>query len=154
MCKYWHVWHIGHPPHLVFLLERERKAIDDAAKNFKQLGNSVVALSLEDESIENVVDGLADEGAVDHELAIDAVEDGFEIVPFPRVLAVKEFQQLQDKVLVNVLFGNLGVCVIANHVAEQELIDDLQQQTRCLVVVMRAEGGRAMCVRSSNGQGR
>lgn len=113
----------------MFLLQRECKAIDDAAEDFKQLCNSVVALRLKDEPIENVVDGLADKGAVDHELAIDAVEDGFQIVPFPRVLAVKQFQQLQDKVLVNMLFGNLSVCVIANHIAEQELIDDLQKGT-------------------------
>ncbi len=44
---------------------------------------------------EDVVDVFADEGAEAEELAVDAVEDGLEEVPLPRVLRVKQLQQLQ-----------------------------------------------------------
>ena len=54
---------------------------------------------LVDELVEDAVDGLADEGAVRHELAIDAVEDGLEVVALARVLGVEEIEQLGEEVL-------------------------------------------------------
>ncbi len=38
-------------------------------QDLQQLRDAVVVLRLKDEPVEDVVDGLADEGAVDHELA-------------------------------------------------------------------------------------
>ena len=40
---------------------------------------------------------------MDHELAIDAVQDGLQVVPFPRVLAVEELQHphLRQKYYLN-----------------------------------------------------
>ena len=110
---------------LVFLLEGQRKAIDDGAQYLKQLGHAVVPLRLKDEAVEDVVYGLAHKGPVDHEFAVDAVENGLEIVPLARVLRVKQLQQPHNKVLVHVLFGRLGVRVIRDHVAQQELVHNL-----------------------------
>ena len=43
---------------------------------------------------------------------------------------VKQVQQVHHKVLVNVLLGHLGVCVAADHVAQQELVHYLWQTTK------------------------
>jgi len=53
-------------------LERQRKAVDDGAQDLEQLRHAVVAVGLEDEGVEDVIDGTADEVAVDHELAVDS----------------------------------------------------------------------------------
>jgi hypothetical protein len=47
----------------------------------------VMPLGLVDESVEDVGDGLADEGPVAHELAVDAVQDRLEVVPLTGVLS-------------------------------------------------------------------
>ena len=73
----------------MLLFERQGKAIDDGAEDLQQLSNAVVVLGLKDEPVEDVVDGLADEGAVHHELAIDAVENGLQVLALPWVLAVE-----------------------------------------------------------------
>ena len=69
----------------MLLLQGESKAIDDAAEDLQQLGNAIMVLSLEDEAVEDVVDGLPDERPMDHEFAVDAMKDGLEVIPFPRV---------------------------------------------------------------------
>ena len=52
---------------------------------------------------EHVHDLTLDVGAHDHELAIDSVQDSFEIVALTRVLAVKQFQEAIDEVIADVL---------------------------------------------------
>lgn len=44
---------------------------------------------------EDVIDLLPDEGPQPQELPVDPMQDGLEEVPLPRVLAVKQLQQLQ-----------------------------------------------------------
>ena len=44
-----------------------------------------------------------DIGAHDHELAIDSVQNSFEIIALSRVLAVKQFEETIDKVVADVL---------------------------------------------------
>lgn len=44
---------------------------------------------------EDVVDLLPDEGPQPQELPVDPMQDGLQEVPLPRVLAVKQLQQLQ-----------------------------------------------------------
>lgn len=112
----------------MLLLERQREAVDDAAQNLQQLRDAVVVLGLKDEAVEHIVDGLAHEGPVHHELAVHAVQDGLQVVALARVLAVKELQQLQHKVLVDVLLGHLGVRVVGHHVAQQKLVHDLGRE--------------------------
>jgi len=55
----------------VLFLQRQRKAIDDAAQDLQQLGNAIVVFRLKDEAIEHIVDGLAHKRSVHHELAIN-----------------------------------------------------------------------------------
>mmetsp|Transcript_12392 Transcript_12392/g.30426 ORF Transcript_12392/g.30426 Transcript_12392/m.30426 type:complete len:213 (-) Transcript_12392:637-1275(-) len=112
--------------HLVLLLQGQREPVDDGPQYLQQLSHPIVPLRLKDEAVEHVVDGLADEGPVHHELAIDAMQDGLEVVTLPWVLGVEELQQLEDKLLIDVLLGHLGICVIGDHIPQQELVDDLQ----------------------------
>ena len=53
----------------MLVLERQSEPVDYRAKDFEELGDSVVPLRLVDEAVEHVADRFADEGAVRHELA-------------------------------------------------------------------------------------
>jgi hypothetical protein len=48
---------------LVFLLQRKSESIDNGAKNFQQLGNSVETFSLVRELEKHVVDRASNEGS-------------------------------------------------------------------------------------------
>lgn len=111
---------------LMFLLHRQCEAIDYAPKYLQQLVNAAVPLDLKNEFVEDIVDGLADERAVYHELSVDAVEDGLEILTFARVLRVEEVQKAEHKGVVDVALGNLSVGVRGYDVAQEEFIDELK----------------------------
>mmetsp|Transcript_34091 Transcript_34091/g.96634 ORF Transcript_34091/g.96634 Transcript_34091/m.96634 type:complete len:367 (+) Transcript_34091:973-2073(+) len=111
---------------LMLLLQRQGKPVNNGTQNLQQLSDAVVTLRLVDEAVEDVVHRLADKRAVHHELAVYTVEDGLQVVALAGVLRVKQLQQPNHKVLVNVLAGDLGVRVVGNHVAKQELVHDLQ----------------------------
>lgn len=71
-----------------------------------------------------------------HEFAIDAVQDGLQVVPFPRILAVKQLQDVYHERLVNVFLSRLGVSVLTDYVPQQELIHYLhirKKQTRSVL---------------------
>ena len=110
----------------MLLFEGQRKAIDDGSQDLQQLSNAIVVLGLKDEAVEDVVDGLADEGPVHHELAVDAMEDGLQILALPRILAVKQLQQPHHEALIDVLLRALCICVIGDHIAQQEFVHDLR----------------------------
>jgi len=110
----------------VLLLHWQGKAINDASKDLKELPYAIVALCLKDEPVEHIVDGLADEWPVYHELAIDAVEHGLEILALTRILGVKEVEEAEDEGVVHIPLGDLGVGVGRNNVSEEEVIDELE----------------------------
>ena len=62
---------------LMFFFQRQRKSIDDRAKDLEEFSNTVEALGLVDELEEDIVDGAADVRAEVEELAIDTVQGGF-----------------------------------------------------------------------------
>jgi hypothetical protein len=129
----------------VLLLHWQGKSINDASKDLKELPYAIVALSLKDEPVEHIVDGLTDEWSVYHELAIDAVEHGLEVFPLTRILGVKEVEDAEDESMVHIPLGDLGVRVRRNNVSEKELIDELEVwpggvQVWLLVVVGRGAG--------------
>ena len=93
----------------VFLLEGYGEPVDDGTQDLQELPDAVVALGLVDEAVEYVGDGLADERPVGHELSVDPVEDGLEVVPLAGVLGVEELHELEAELLVNVFLGDLGV---------------------------------------------
>mmetsp|Transcript_9117 Transcript_9117/g.25675 ORF Transcript_9117/g.25675 Transcript_9117/m.25675 type:complete len:298 (+) Transcript_9117:457-1350(+) len=112
----------------VLLLQRDRKAVDNGAQNFKQLANTVVTFGLIDEAVEHVRDGPADKGSVRHELAVDSVENSLEIVPLPRIFAVEQLHELEAEALIDILFGRLGIDLGTHDEAKEELIRDLQMR--------------------------
>ena len=58
---------------------------------------------------EDVIHVFADVGAKSDELAVDAVQDGLQEVSLPRVLAVKQLQQLHHKRLIHIPLGQRRV---------------------------------------------
>lgn len=96
----------------MLFLQGQRKAIDDASQDLKQLSNAIMVFCLEDEPVEYVIDSLAHERSMNHELPIYSVQDCLQVVSLPRVLRVKEFQQLQHKMLIYVLLRYFGISVV------------------------------------------
>mmetsp|Transcript_45818 Transcript_45818/g.147118 ORF Transcript_45818/g.147118 Transcript_45818/m.147118 type:complete len:304 (+) Transcript_45818:779-1690(+) len=132
----------------MLVLERQCETVDDAAEYFQKLTNTVVSLALVDDLEEDVLDGPADEGAEGHELAVDAVEDGLQVVALTRILGVEQLQKLKHEVLIDEALGNLGIHVVGHHEAQEELVHDLQVrpgplQARLLLVGVR-EGQRVL----------
>lgn len=115
-----------HEEQLVLLLHRQGKPINDTPKDLQQLTDAAMPLCLEDESVEDVVDGLANERTVDHELAVDSVEDCFEILALAGVLGFEEIKDAEHEGVVDVALGDLGVSVGGDDVAEKELVDELK----------------------------
>mmetsp|Transcript_36934 Transcript_36934/g.82122 ORF Transcript_36934/g.82122 Transcript_36934/m.82122 type:complete len:213 (+) Transcript_36934:1576-2214(+) len=113
---------------LVLLLQWQCKAVDDGPKDFQQLCHSVVPLSLKDEPVEDIVDCLANERSVHHELAIDAMQNGLQVVPLPWVLRIKQLKQLEHECLVDVLLSYLGVCIVGYHIPQEELVYNLKMR--------------------------
>mmetsp|Transcript_39496 Transcript_39496/g.102232 ORF Transcript_39496/g.102232 Transcript_39496/m.102232 type:complete len:344 (+) Transcript_39496:133-1164(+) len=125
---------------LVLILQGQREAVDDAPQDLEQLPDAVVSLALIDDLEEHVLDGTADEGAQGHELTVDAVQDGLQVVALPRILGVEELKQLQHEVLINKTLGDLGVHVVAHDEAQEKLVDDLEVRPGALqerLVVLR-----------------
>ncbi|GIX65866.1 FAD-binding oxidoreductase [Babesia caballi] len=100
---------------LVLLLQGHGEAVDDAAQNLEQLRDAVGVLGLVDEAGEHVVDGLADEVAQRHDLAVDAVQN-----------------RLEHKRLVDHVLGHLRADLVADDDAEENVVDDLEVGPRLL----------------------
>jgi len=95
---------------LVLVLEGKRKTINDRSQDFEEFCNTIVALGLVDKPIEHVGDRLADERTVWHEFAVDTVQDRLQVVAFPRILRVKQFQESSDEVCIDVFARDFGLC--------------------------------------------
>lgn len=79
----------------MLLLKRKSKPVDDRPQNFQKFRDTVESLGLVCELEENVVDGSTDIRPQVQEFSVDAVQSGFEEIAFPRVLGVKQLQQLK-----------------------------------------------------------
>lgn len=110
----------------MLLFHRQSESINNTPKDLQQLANATVSLSLEDESVEDIVDGFADERAMDHELAVDAVEDGLKVLALAGVLRIKEVENAEHEGVVDVALGDLGIGVGGDDKAEEELVDELE----------------------------
>lgn len=109
----------------MFLLERQSETVDNGAKYLEEFGNSVESLSFVGELEEDIVDGSADKGAQVEELAIDSVESRLEEISLAGVFRVEELEELKDKAMVNVGFGDVGVEILTLDEAQEEFINDL-----------------------------
>lgn len=59
----------------MLFLERECKAIDDAAQNLQELCYAIMSFCLPYKSKKDIVDGFPHKGPVNHEFAIDPAEN-------------------------------------------------------------------------------
>jgi hypothetical protein len=134
----------------VFLLERECEPVDDGTEYLEELSDSVVSLGFIDKLEKDIVDGSTDESSEVEEFPINPVEGRLEEIPFPRILAIEQLQQLQaptlyisldrrrtltphtlathvqDKRLIDILLADIGAKIRVLHEPEEELVDDLQ----------------------------
>jgi hypothetical protein len=77
---------------------------------------------------EDIIDGSSDEGSQVEEFTIDTVKGSLEEVSFSRVFRVEEFQELQDKAVIDVSLGYVGVEVLTLDEPEEELIYNLDMR--------------------------
>jgi hypothetical protein len=112
----------------VLLLEGKGKPVDYRTKNFKQLGNTVKSLSFIGKLEEDVVDGSSDKGSEVEKLSIDAMEGGLQEVSLAGVLRVEKLKKLENKAMVDVCLGDVGVEILAFDEAQEELINDLDMR--------------------------
>lgn len=111
---------------LVFFLEGKSKTVDDGTEDFEKLGNAIMSFRLVNEVEENIINGTTNESAEVEEFSIDAVEGSLEEIAFTGVFRVKEFEEIEDKGLVNVSFGKICVKVGTLDKSEEEFIDNLK----------------------------
>lgn len=64
------------------------------SKNFQQLSNTIVSLGFIDKLKKDIVDGPSYECSKVEKFSIDAMQRGFEEVPLPWILAIKQFKEL------------------------------------------------------------
>jgi len=111
---------------LVFVLQRKGKPVDDRAEDFKKLRDAIVAFGLVNKLEEDVVYRTSNKSAEVEEFSINAVESCLEEIAFPGILRVEKFEKVENKRLVNVSFGEVGVEFLRFHEAQKELVDDLE----------------------------
>jgi hypothetical protein len=109
----------------VLLLEGKGKPIDYRAKNLKQLGNTVKSLGFIGKLEEDVVDGSSDKGSEVEKLSVDTMKGGLQEVSLAGVLRIEKLKKLENKAVVNVCLGDVGVEILALNEAQEELINDL-----------------------------
>jgi len=51
---------------------------------------------------------------------------GFQILPLPRVLGIKQIKQFENKGVVNISFCDFRIRIGGNHVSEEKLVDELK----------------------------
>ena len=67
-----------------------------------------------------------DVGAHAHKLAVDSVQNSFEVIALTRVLAIKEFQETIDKVVADVLRDYIVAQMRGKDKFKEQFIDELQ----------------------------
>jgi len=75
---------------------------------------------------ENVVDGPSYRGPEIEEFSIDPVEGGLQEIAFSWILRIEEFQEVQNKELIDIPLGNVRVEVRTFDKPQEELVDDLE----------------------------
>mmetsp|Transcript_8007 Transcript_8007/g.24065 ORF Transcript_8007/g.24065 Transcript_8007/m.24065 type:complete len:237 (-) Transcript_8007:424-1134(-) len=93
----------------VLILERECEAIDNTSQNLKELSNTVVSFGLIDESIENIADGLSDKRTMRHKFAVNAMQNGLEVIALSWILGIKEFKESSNESSIDILSRNLSL---------------------------------------------
>jgi len=90
----------------MFLFHWQRKPIDNTSQDLQQLENTIVPLSFKYKAVEDVVDGIPNEGPVHHVLAVNAVKNSLQILALAHVLGIKQVNEFHHKDMVNVALGS------------------------------------------------
>ena len=73
-----------------------------------------------------VVDLFSNVSAQPQKFAINSMQNSFEEISLPRVLAIEQVQQLHEKLLIYILFGGVGLKVGRLEKPKKKLVDNLQ----------------------------
>lgn len=87
-------------------------------------------LRLVHKSVEDIGYGPADEGSVQYELEVDAMQYRLQAVTLTGVLEVKQFQELKTETLVDLLLSGLGIDLHANNEADEKFVHHLEVRPR------------------------
>lgn len=112
----------------MFLLQRQREPIDNAAQDLQQLRNAIMMLRLVDKAVKHVVDLFPDKGAQAQELSINPMQHRLQEVPFARVFRIEQVQQVQHELVVDVTFRNGRLEVGRLQEPQKQVIDKLQMR--------------------------
>ena len=115
---------------LMLLLKGKGKAVNNAAKDFEELSDSIVLLTLVNVLEEDVGNALPNEGAERKELAIDAMEGCFEEITFTGVLAVKESKETGDEGAIEEPLRDVRVEVGGFHNSKKKFINNRKMGPR------------------------
>ena len=83
-------------------------------------------LRLVHKSVEDIGYGPVDEGSVQYELAVDAMQYRLQAVTLTGVLGVEQFHELKTESLVDVLLSGLGIDLRANNEADEKFVHHLE----------------------------
>jgi hypothetical protein len=110
------------------LLKGKCKSIYGTSEDFQEFANTIVTFRLIDKSVEDVGNGPTNKGTATREFSVDAMQNGLEIIALWRILAIKDFDQLQAKLLIDIFLGSHGIDFGRNNKAEKEFIGNLQMR--------------------------
>lgn len=85
-----------------------------------------MALGFVYELEKDVVDGPSDKRPQIEEFAVNAMKGRLQEVTLPRVLRIKEFEEIQNERLIDVALGEVGIEIRAFDETEEKLVNDLE----------------------------
>lgn len=109
----------------VLVPQRYGESRDDRGKDVKQLCSSIKLMSLVDQSVERLIDGLTDHLAARNQLRVEFVQDVLQVVPLDGLLRVKEFEELLHELRRHVDLKALHVDRLVDDQLQEELVDAL-----------------------------
>jgi hypothetical protein len=112
----------------VFFSEGHGESGDDTGQNVEQFRCSVELEGLVDETVEAVVDGLADHLSSGHQLGIEAVQDVLQVLSFSGLFGVEEFQKFLNEGRSDVHLEGFHICAIVDDELKEELVDGLEMR--------------------------
>ena len=77
---------------------------------------------------ENIVDRPSNRGPEIEELSVDPVKGGLQKIAFSWILRIEEFQEVQDKKLIDIPLGNVRAEIGTFDKPQEELVNDLEMR--------------------------
>ena len=124
----------------VLLLQWKCESVDDGPEHLEEFGYAVVSFRFVDEPVEQVVHLSSNESAQVEKLPVDAVQNGFQEVPFTWILRVEEVQKLTDEASIDVFLRHVGHKIARLEEAEVELVHNLKVNIQDFLQVFQGSG--------------